>query len=131
MDRKPMLQRPTHGDEPENALVVPEEALKPAKYADEEGFVEVSQSTGFLPFISIVAKSSDLIAEKGFQGGHIALKRGQAVTDLGPEISQFERGLVIDDLLPSHRLFDGSNISGYPIDRPSVRIDQLHLSGFE
>lgn len=88
MYRKPF--KPTGEGEEENALVVPSEAMGPAKYADDEAFTEISQSSGFLPFLSIVAKTSDLTA-KGFQGGNIALKRGQEVTDLGAEIS----GLVL------------------------------------
>ena len=88
MDRKVILPV-TEGEE--NALAVPEEAKVPAKYSDDEAFAAVSQGSGYLPFLSIVAKSSDLAAEGKAAAGNIVMKAGQTVIDLGGEVN----GLVL------------------------------------
>lgn len=75
----------------ENALAIPENANEAAIHADDETFKEVSQSTGFLPYLFICATNSALIAEEKAKGGNVVLKAGQSITDLGKEIS----GLVL------------------------------------
>lgn len=54
-----------------------------AKYADDQGFLAVAASSGFLPRVQIYSSNSKEVKRQEFPMGHYGLIRGKVIEDLG------------------------------------------------